>query len=143
MAELWFLKTVDGLLRPSSDDDTEKLKRFRAGDVIRAEVVRPRNGQHHRKAMALLKLVFENQERYETFEDLLVEFKLRTGHYQEHLTVKGKVVYIPKSIAFANMDQDEFSEWYGKAISCALKYFLPTMSRMELDEAIERILGFA
>ena len=67
--------------------------------------------------MALVRLVFENQERYNSIEDLLVEFKLKVGHYKEHITTDGKIVYVPKSISFSQMDEYEFNEFYNKALN--------------------------
>ena len=110
-------------LIPSSTDSVEEWEKLRQGYEYKVEVKRARNPQFHRKAMALLQQVFDNQDKYENFEDLLVEFKLRTGWYKEHLTTKGNVIYVPKSIAFANMDEDTFAKFYSRAIDVAIKHF--------------------
>jgi len=52
---------------------------------------------------------------------LLVEVKLKVGHYQEYITTSGQVVYIPKSISFGAMDEYEFSDFFNRALSVCAK----------------------
>lgn len=142
MAEIWLAKQLDGTLRPISEQDAERLKRFKVGEPFKVDAKKPRNGRHHRLGFSMLQWVYENQDRYDVFEDFLVEMKLRTGHYQEHLTCKGKVIYVPKSLAFANMDEIEWGEWRSKAVNVILKYFMPDMSHPEFEAAMNRVLGY-
>ncbi len=119
------------------EGETE-LTKIKQGETLRAVLTKPRNSKHHRKFFAMLTLVFENQDRYDVLEDLLTEVKLRVGHYSEHLTVKGVVIYIPKSISFDEMDQLEFDGIYQKAINCCLKYFI----KPDNEELINQIVRF-
>ncbi len=114
------------------------LTKFKQGETLRAVLTKPRNSKHHRKFFAMLNLVFQNQDIYDVLEDLLTEVKLRTGHYKAHVTVKGKVIYIPKSISFDELDQLEFDDIYEKAIKCCLKYFI----KPDNDELIDQIIRF-
>jgi len=59
------------------------------------------------------------------------------GLYAEHITTKGKIIYVPKSMSFAEMDENEFEELYSKFIDIALQHFV-TMGRTELEDAILR-----
>ena len=74
-------------------------------------------------------------------EDLLTEIKLKTGHYTEHITTKGIVVYIPKSISFAKMDELQFQMFYSKVIDVVLRDFLP-MDKNDLDSMVNEVLSF-
>lgn len=143
MARIRLCKTASGMLAPSSPRDEELLKAFEAGEVLEAKVHKPRNGDHHRKFFALVQLVFENQERYATLEDLLVEIKLKCGHYQEHITTKGRLIYVPKSISFEAMGQEEFSFFYQRAVDVVLKHFMPDTSEGELESMVAEVLRFA
>ena len=135
-------KTFTGLV-PVDDQAAKCIKRFGQGEIVKCEIKKPRNYEFHKKAFALFTLVFDNQERYDTLEDLLVEFKLRTGHYKEHITARGVMVYVPKSISFAQMEECDFQEFYSKAINVALKYFIPGSTREEIDRAVNEVLSFA
>lgn len=143
MPKIYLIKLPGGYLAPATAEDADKLKAWGTGSVLATELSKPRNGAHHRKAFALFQLVFENQERYATLADLLVEIKLRAGHYQEHVTVWGELVYVPKSISFAAMDQSEFEQFYRQAIDAVLKYFMPNTSARELEGMVEQVQGFA
>lgn len=116
-------KQSDGTLVPAFEDGHDWLAKQKAGKHFKANLKSSRNPGHHRKAFALLKLVLDNQDRYETIEDLLVEFKLKSGHYAEHITTKGALIYVPKSIAFDEMGQEEFEAMYEKWIDIAVAHF--------------------
>jgi len=117
------IKTADGTLISSSEKTTEILKKVAVGSGILVDFKPKRNYLFHKKAFALLNLVFQNQDRYDNLDDLLVEFKLKSGHYQEHISTKGNLMYIPKSISFAEMDQNEFEDLYQKFLDIAFKHF--------------------
>ena len=110
-------------LFPASPDSIEVYSKLKQGDEYMVTTKRARNPGHHRKAFALLKQVFENQEKYETMNDLLTEFKLQCGHYKEHISLGGRVVYNPLSISFEEMEQDDFNAFYNRMIDVAIKYF--------------------
>ena len=95
---------------------------------------------HHRKFFALLNVVFENQEKYESVEQLLTIFKIGTGHY-ETMVMKDGVAYIPKSIAFQKMDQDEFSVFWDKCIKLIVTRILPGITKEDLEREILELIG--
>ena len=127
----------DGRLAPAFEEGEEWLRKKPPGKHFKANLKSSRNPGHHRKAFALLKLVLENQDTYETIEDLLVEFKLKSGHYAEHITTKGVLIYVPKSIAFDEMGQEEFEELYEKWIDIAVAHFSgPGMNYAQLRREV-------
>ena len=113
------------------DDDLEGV----SGEVM-VEIKKARNPKFHIYAMRLFRLVLNNQEKYQNMEDLLVEIKLQTGHYEEHITLGGKVIYNPKSISFAKMEEIEFKAFMSKSIDAILKFFGTGMDREVLEEIV-------
>ena len=134
---LEFTKGADGKPIPSSDKSIGKMSKIKVGESFLMDYKPKRNYQFHKKAFSLLKLVYDNQSIYSNMEDLRTEFKLKAGWYEEHITTKGKVIYLPKSMSFADMDAVEFEEIYSKFIDIALKHFV-TFSKQELEESILR-----
>lgn len=135
--------------RGATEEDNSKFERLNkrmevaaVGSAMVMEVKRPRNLVHHRKGMALLRYVFENQSKYKNIEDLLVELKLRCGHYQEHITLDGEIVLVPKSIAFSELDQDSFDELYEKMVQVAITHLLPIMNKGDEAQHLENISRF-
>jgi len=136
------LKKSQGVLVPSLPVDEEKLSRWKFGDILACEVRKPRNAKFHRKFYALMNVVFDNQDKYDKFKDFIREIKLKTGVYDEHITTKGEIVYIPGSIAFHNMDDMEFEKFYSDAIDVVLKHFIPT-TREDTDKMVQEVLSYA
>jgi hypothetical protein len=81
--------------------------------------------------------VFDNQDKYDTKKHLITEIKLRAGHYEDHLTLRGVIIYVPKSLSFDECDQVEFDEFYDKAVNVCLKYFV-SMDKQELIDRVSR-----
>lgn len=137
-----YFKKIGGALVPDDDATVDQLQKRKAGTVYLVEFSVPRNIKFHRKFQALVNLVFDNQDKYSNREDLLTELKLQVGHYEEHITLGGRVIYQPKSISFASMDEDEFSTFYSKVIDVVLRHFLTGMDKDELDDMVCSVLGF-
>lgn len=133
------IKTADGKLLPANKEAIKKLNKVKVGDSVLIDYKAKRNPLFHRKGFALLNLIFQNQDRYTNLEDLRVEFRLKAGFYSEHITTKGKLIYIPKSMSFAEMDENEFEELYSKFIDIALQHFV-TMNKQELEDAVLRFI---
>ena len=136
---LEFIKSPDGKLIPIGDETVSRVAKIKSGDTIFTEYKPRRNYQFHKKAFSLLKLVFDNQSIYSNMEDLRTEFKLKAGWYEEHVSMKQGVIYIPKSMDFSSMDAIEFEEIYSKFIDIALKHFV-TFDRRELEEQVLRFI---
>jgi len=127
---------------PSLPVDKELLGKWSAGEVLRAKVSKMRNPKFHRKYFALLQVMLDGQEKYTNPEDLLTEVKIRIGHYSEHITAQGELVYVPRSISFVNCDELEFESIYSKTLDVALKNVLPNWTKDEVEAHVSRILGF-
>lgn len=115
---------------PASAHDAEEFEKLRITSEYKCDLRKARNPDHHRKGFALIKLIFDSQEKYTTIEDVLTELKLLTGWYRHHVRSNGEIVYLPKSISFADMDQTEFEEFYDRAIDVAINQY-------GLKEAVE------
>lgn len=74
-----------GAMHPATAVDEQRCERFHDGHWYKVDAKNARNPDHHRKGFALINLIFENQERFKSVEDLLVELKIRAGWYTEHI----------------------------------------------------------
>lgn len=141
------IKTDKGLRgsTPADQDAWAKFRRrletMKPGTWVRMEWARPRNGSHHRKFFALLSLVAENSETYDTTEKALVAVKLVTGHADPFIDPStGELIQLPRSIAYDAMDQDEFDRFYEAAIDGVLRHILPGMDRAVADRLLDMIV---
>ena len=132
-------KSADGSFIPSTENSIAKFKKVKIGETILVDYKAKRNVQFHKKGFSLLNLIYQNQSKYESFEAMRTEFKLKAGLYELHVTTKGKTIYVPKSMSFSEMDENEFEELYSKFIDIALKHFVP-MDRQDLEDAVLRFV---
>ena len=142
------VKTDTGLRgsTPADHDAWTKFKRrletTKPGTYLRIESTRPRNGAHHKKLFALLQLVAENSETYDTVEKALVAIKLVSGYTDPFIDpISGKLTQMPKSIAYESMDQDEFDKFYQAAIDGVLSYILPQFDSAQADRLLDMIIS--
>lgn len=141
------LRTTGGLrgATPTDHDAWTKFRRrletMKPGKWLRVEFSSPRNGRHHRKLMALLQLVAENSETYNSVEKALVAVKLVTGHFDLMTNPKtGEIIQVPKSVSYEAMDQDAFETFYSAAIDGVLQHILPQMDEATAVRLMDMIV---
>ncbi|WP_225784678.1 DUF1367 family protein [Xenophilus sp. Marseille-Q4582] len=141
------IKTPTGLrgATPADQDAWAKFRRrletMAPGKWLRFEWASPRNGAHHRKMFALLQLVAENSELYETPEKALVAVKLAAGFYDPIVDPRtGEIVPNLHSISYEKMGQEDFERFYSAALDGVLQVILPTMDRATADRLMGMIV---
>jgi len=129
-----------GALVPGDAGAAEALGKMKEGAAYLINIHRRRNIQHHRKLFALLNLVKDNTDRWPTVETLLDDLKVATGLFETRINaVTGLPYVVARSISFASMSQDEFEEWFNRAVDVICREVL-MMERGELMAEIEDIL---
>ena len=139
--KIFLIRKNDQFL-PLSDFDHEKLTRIKEGQIIEVDYKKPRNPLFHNKFMSMVRLVFANQEQYETIEEVLDVIKVGVGHCNT-MAWHDAEIKIPKSISFGKMDELTFADFYDRAVTFALSRFLPTVSKHELEEYVAQIARYA
>lgn len=119
----------------------EAIAGIKAHETVTASIRRPRNGKHHRKLFALLKVVFDNQSTFATTEQLLDALKMATGYFDICKTVDGMPYARTKSISFASMCQSEFEEFYNKVVDVIVTKVLPNTDKDDLEAQVMEIIG--
>ena len=134
-------KQLNGNLKPSTQEDKEKLAKIKVGEEIRVEFTRPRNIQFHRKYFSLLNLAFDNMperygEQYKNVDQLRKAIMLELGRYKLITNLQGHSWPEIESISFANMKQDEFEKVYSETIDVIIRHLLPGNKREEIEREI-------
>ena len=121
-----YLVRTDAGLRAYTDEDYDKLHRFKVGETVKASVVKPRNLAFHRKFFAMLRCGWDcltEQQRE--------NMRSQDGYRQYVLIVAGftDIIYDmhgnkfsekAKSISFAKMDDTEFEKVYNRTLDVIL-----------------------
>ena len=117
--KLLVINTPRGLV-PLGDDDYEQKRKLKLGETYSVEVKVVRNVDFHRKYFALIAYAWEfmneqETERFKDKENFRKYLEIAAGHCDVifHPRLQ-EFVEIPKSIAFAKMDNTAFSDLYGR-----------------------------
>lgn len=123
MAEKFMLRVKrfqdGGGLVPADDFTTRRLreKRYKVGDLLAAELKKPRSPGYHRYAHRLGQMVVDNIEGFEALNahQALKRLQLESGLECETMAIKvpgfGMVEQrLPRSLAFESMEDGDFRE---------------------------------
>lgn len=111
------------------------MNQYGDGEVIRVKLFKDRNPRHHRLFFALLKVVFQNQEKYLSQEALRFAITVQAGWVDEIQLTGDKVALRPRSIAWGKMDQHEFKTYYDAAMQ-AIPELLPQFDGADLEQML-------
>ena len=150
-------------LMPAHGHDEEEIKKLPKGQPLRVKVTRIRNVDHHRKYFALLNYAFDvweppalrgsDMERAvrldimpddveKNFDRFRKDIAILAGFYTTTVRVNGEMRLEAKSIAFGNMDQDEFELLYDKTIDVIVKHVLKHYDGDQLREVVDQVMAF-
>ncbi len=101
--------------------DLEKFKPAK-GESFVVDIARRRNVGHHRKGMALLTAMWENQDRFEGIEfDPFRKWVMYQGGFFKTYFVGEKEFTEADSLRFDKMDQAEFERVYQMIMTVAMR----------------------
>jgi hypothetical protein len=116
----FLFKVIDGF----GKDDKASWRRFwkrvskmSPGDLIEVEMVFPRSGPYHRRHFALEHSVFDAQDVFDDFEVFRHWVKIGAAWVVWMPDDKGGLVPIPKSVSYAEADQDEFQRFHASVVN--------------------------
>jgi hypothetical protein len=119
----------------------DQIDSLKEGAVVTARLTQARNIKHHRLWFALLQTVFGAQSLFPTLDEMHDAIKISIGHCEERKTIDGATYWHPKSISFYALDQQEFSQFFDRAVAIIIEKILPNASREDLEDRIYEILG--
>lgn len=118
-----FVYALDGF-RPFNDEAQDFTAKCKLGQVVELKPARVRNGKFHRLFFAILKLISENSSPEITPEEALFFAKLATGTGKWVTDTRGVEHFVPGSISFAAMKQDDFDAFVKSAIPPLCRRFM-------------------
>jgi len=136
VAQLYLKRTLNGFA-PADEPSMEACRRYKLGEVYRADVVKPRSYQHHKLCMALLNLTYGNQERYSSFEHFRKAVAIEAGHVEEFIGLDGAIYLQPKSISYGALDEVEFTAVFRSMMTVCCK-ILGDMGYDELEGEVSK-----
>ena len=113
--KFYCLNTATGL-KPLYDSDLDEKRKLKIGELIFVRSGKNRNYEFHKKFFALIKLGHENTKLTSIpFNAYRAYVIMKAGYADVYKTPNGKFA-LPQSIAFSEMDNDEFQKLYEASI---------------------------
>lgn len=142
MARIYLTKTLQGLA-PADDEARDHLKKYNIGNTLAADVVKPREHRSLRRYWAMIKIVQENTDRFESRQVLHEYLKLRAGHFTAITSADGEVFKIANSLDYATLDETGFQEVWARIVDVVANEILPGIEIDSLELEIQRVCGLA
>ncbi len=127
-----FIKQAGGVLVPASDAEADKMTRYKTGEACEAEIKLWRNPQFHRKVFAFFGFCFqywsgdkaglEHMDEQSQFNRFRKDLTILAGYYEQTVRLNGEIRTEAQSLAYGNMEQEEFEKVYSALINAALKH---------------------
>ena len=126
------VKNAGGVFVPALEHDLPRLARFQNGGQYTVELKTTRNPHFHRKVFAFFNFCFshwcgtraglEHMDESSQFDRFRKDLTILAGFYEQTVRLNGEVRTEAKSLAYGNMDDEEFQRCYGALINAAIKH---------------------
>lgn len=114
-------------------DDCEKVP---YGEVV-VEIKRNRNPKNHRRFFAFVKQAFDMQDHYDEQEVFRKVLQLKAGFFDLVVSEKGQNVYLPKSVAWDQLDEIEFKELFTRVVNAFIRDFGGRLNDIQINSILE------
>lgn len=143
-----------------ADADSAKAgEKHRLGETVDASVVKPRSNAFQRKFFALLRFAFDYWEPGEgdaggqaykgqavekDFDRFRADVTILCGFYTPVFNARGEVRLEARSIAFSEMEPEDFLRLYNTAISVLMRLVMRSrgFTQRQLERAVDELLRF-
>jgi hypothetical protein len=136
MADFYLVRTHLGALKPADGAAEEYINSLSVGEIVKADLRKPRNPGFHNKVMGVLRVVYNNQEKYLSLDAFRFALMIAAGYVDQIALDGDKVAFRPQSIAWDKMDQAKFEEVYGTLLR-AIPRLLPQFEGVDLEKELK------
>jgi hypothetical protein len=116
------------------------------GETLAFSWHKPRSRKFHGLYFAMLGALFDQQEQFADVDQLRAWLTVGAGYCDFMPGPKGRIIALPKSIAWHRMDDNEFSElvsatWAFMRTAHATRFLWPDMSDLAADARVNNFLS--
>jgi len=141
----FYARKVDNMsIEPAGQDDQLLFEKWQIGQVKLISVKKVRNYKNLERFYVFLNVLMgieKIKERYRVVENLKPALIIGAGYFEWVPNLNNELIPIADSIAYENMDEDEFRELFSKCIDVAL-FILPEYCREDLEAMANRVVEF-
>jgi len=135
--ELFFMRVSDGLV-PVDEDTSDYLAKIERGEHVVLKASSVRNVGNHRRYFKFIALTFDIQDHFDDREIWRKYVQIMAGHCDFVTSPKnGQIMPIPKSIAWADLDEEDFKQLFNRAVNAFLDRFGKGLTKDDFMKALE------
>lgn len=138
---LWLVRTLEGFA-PVTDLDKDIVGKWGVGSVVKAKLTKPRSGKQQRYYRGMLRVIWKNQDHYETPEALHIAIKHRFGMFSSFtLKATGETIVVYDSTDYDSMEQGDFNEFVDRTMKLVFEEIVPGMDANGMRLLLKMIDG--
>lgn len=145
-----------GVLIPAREEDVKSLEKIKAGQTVRVDIARMRNGGFFRKWWVLVDFaygIWSETVKPQTYKGLSVkpnkdrfrkDLTILAGYYEATYNIRGEVRLEAQSLAWSKMDEETFEKLYSDTIDTILGKILnrPDLTPEKVRAAVDELMRF-
>jgi len=109
------------------------------GTEVMLEYSLKRNPANHRRFFSFVKIAFDMQEHFEEIDIFRRWLTMKAGYFKTVVTPKGETIFLPDSIAFHKMPEEEFKKLFSKCIDV----FLRELENGQTEHDLMQVIGYS
>ena len=133
----FFCTKVDGVLIGADAESAEKLANLGLDTVVKCSCKRNRNYENHKRYFKFIEIAFEMQNHFEDIEHFRKWLVMKAGYYETIVAPNGNIIFLPQSIAFEKIEEEDFKILFKKCIGTMIKEFSLTLTYDQFWELCE------
>lgn len=124
----------------------DRVRNLEVGETLDFEWKQPRSPKFHRLFFAMLHTLFDRQEQFADVDQLRAWLTVGAGYCEFVPGPTGRMVALPKSIAWSRMDDDEFRDlvaatWVFMRTQHAHRFLWPHLDAADAELMVEELLA--
>ncbi len=139
-AEIYFTRNALGRMEIADANSLAEWEELPIGRVIKGNFVVPRNVKHSRQFFALLRVIYDAQDFFTSFDNLRKQVLIGTGFYTMYKRFNGDEYPMADSMAFDKMDDVQFNSFFDKFVVLCDDKILPNVGQQAIRDLWEDIL---
>ena len=124
----FYCQKVDGCLIGADDESAEKLASLGLDTVGKFTCNKNRNGPNHRRFFKFIEVAFDMQNHFDDSEHFRKWLIMKAGYYQTIVAPNFNTIFLPQSIAFEKIEEEDFKILFKKCIGTMIKEFSLTLT---------------
>jgi len=145
MTTVTLTRTLSGL-SPGDGHAKRYLSRIPIGSPVTAAIVQPRSAEGRRlfrRYWVLMGIVADNCEQYGGSQEAASDHALiHAGHCDMFASqATGEVFLRPRSIAFSNLEEEDFAVLWQRVVRAICEHILPGVTEAAIEEELLSLIG--